>query len=60
MRIGLLAADYGDGTLGVAFFKNVANAEDAQLRDEEFYNSEITEIDVPDDFMPPGFWRDGE
>ena len=61
MRIGLLACDYGDGTTGIRFYRTVEAAEHALDVDEEvFCNEDVTEIDVPDDFVPPGFWADDD
>ena len=61
MKIGLLAADYGDGSSGISFFRDINKAVDACENNEMYWhNDEVTEINVPDDFVPPGFWCDDE
>lgn len=59
MRIGLLVADYGDGSQGIRFFRDIERAVECLENEEEYFtNDEVTEIEVPDDFYPPGFWAD--
>lgn len=59
MKVYLLVADYGDGYSGIRFFRDEERALELLENDEEYYcNDEVTEIDVPDDFTPPGFWAD--
>ena len=59
MKIGLLAADYGDGSSGIDFFRSIDKATDACENSETYWhNDEVTEIEVPDDFVPPGSWAD--
>lgn len=61
MRIGLLVADGGDGSSSIRFFRSIEKAEEVREENEEYFtNEDVTEIEVPDDFTPPGFWADDD
>lgn len=63
MKVALLVADGGDGSASIRFFRDIELADRLAGGDEhcETYcwnEGYPTYIEVPDDFLPPGFWAD--
>lgn len=59
MKIGMLVCDGGDGYSNIHFYRNIETAENDIQEYEQYYcNEDVTEIEVPDDFVPPGGWDD--